>query len=848
MAQHHKISFITTIYNEEKTIRLFLNSLNTQTKKPDEIIIVDGGSSDRTQFLISNFKFPISNSRVKIIIKKGNRSVGRNEAIKHATGDVIVCSDAGNILDKDWIKNITKPFKDPSVDVVAGYYTGKAQTLFQKCVIPYALVMEDKVDYEKFLPATRSVAFKKSIWKKAGRFNERYSHNEDYVFARKLRETGAKIHFAKDAIVYWIPRKTFKEAFVMMFRFALGDGEAKILRSKVLLVFARYFLLLYFIFLTLLYQSITPVLLIAAAVIVYVIWAIKKNYKYVKRREGMKILLFLQFIADVAVLSGTALGLVKRAKKFNYIGYLKQNKFLFFILFLYVFIILLTLKWGAPNERHPFPYNMDEWHQFGAVRATFKYGTPNVEGAANGTMLHFLLSGFYLVPFTLANFINPVVLKVSDLVMRERIFDLLRLNTLGWGILSVFILYNITKLNKLPHKLTLMLFIFTPVWLLLSGYFKYDIGLIFWILFSLLFLLRFAKVPSNRNFLLAAIPSSLAVAVKVSAIPLFVAYIFSYFWFMSTWKKNIRYFFLGIVIFFFCLLLFGMPDTLFGKGNIAYYLYNNIIEAPGQYSNYVLGMSPLVYLLLHQYPVIFGHGVILLFIASLVFWTYRLMKEGVRNNKIELFIVLTFMLFLLGLLPLQMSAGGNRGLVLLPFIVIIISFAVVKAFKHPYLKSISILLVILVILSQLYESFGWVYAKTVKSPQQLSSEWMKQNLPQNQVIGIEPMPIYQGVPELIQREFYFDQYKIKQKSVFSYQVIDSTTKDMPALVVMTSEEVEAKLVKNSPKKSLLERLKKEGYKKAAEFKPDLRYIKISDRDYYFSWILASPATITVYKK
>jgi glycosyltransferase involved in cell wall biosynthesis len=43
-----KLSFITTIYNEEKTIEKFLDSLFFQTKKVNEIIIVDGGSTDTT--------------------------------------------------------------------------------------------------------------------------------------------------------------------------------------------------------------------------------------------------------------------------------------------------------------------------------------------------------------------------------------------------------------------------------------------------------------------------------------------------------------------------------------------------------------------------------------------------------------------------------------------------------------------------------------------------------------------------------------------------------------------------------------------------------------------------------
>src|SRR6185437_12673858 len=134
----------------------------------------------------------------------------RNEAIRHATGDVIVCTDAGNILDKDWVEKITEPFEvlsktephpspllkgegiNKNIDVVAGYYEAIARTVFQKCVVPYAFVMPDKVDPNNFLPATRSVAFTKKIWEKVGGFDERLSHNEDYAFAKALQKVKAK--------------------------------------------------------------------------------------------------------------------------------------------------------------------------------------------------------------------------------------------------------------------------------------------------------------------------------------------------------------------------------------------------------------------------------------------------------------------------------------------------------------------------------------------------------------------------------------------------------------------------------------------------------------------------------
>src|ERR1035437_9124868 len=214
-----KTSLICTVFNEEKTVTQFLESVDNQSRLPGEIIIVDGGSTDNTVAKISNFKSK-KKLNLRTFIKKGNRSVGRNLGIKRAKGNIIVSSDSGCVLDKNWLEEIVKPFKDKKVDVVAGFYKGIANNIFQKSLIPYVLIMEDKVDEKEFLPATRSMAFRKIVWEKIGGFDERFSHNEDYVFANKIKKANFKINFAKKALVYWTPRKNLKEAFIMFLRFA----------------------------------------------------------------------------------------------------------------------------------------------------------------------------------------------------------------------------------------------------------------------------------------------------------------------------------------------------------------------------------------------------------------------------------------------------------------------------------------------------------------------------------------------------------------------------------------------------------------------------------------------------
>jgi len=304
-----KTSFIATVLNEEKTIDRFLESIRIQSVKPDEIIITDGGSRDRTVEKIDAFQKKHS-LPLLVLIKKGNRSIGRNTAIKKAKGEIILCSDAGCTLDKDWVRNILKPFKDQTIDVVAGYYQGVAKNLFQKCLIPYVLVMPDQIDAKNFLPATRSMAFRKTIWGKAGMFPEQFAHNEDYVFAKKLSQLQKKIIFVKTAIVYWYPPETWKNAYVMFYRFAKGDAQARIYRPKVVLIFARYILCLLVLALYFMYHHSFLLFTFYFLLFLYIVWSIYKNYAYVKNSNAIYILPMLQFLSDGAVLIGTVEGML----------------------------------------------------------------------------------------------------------------------------------------------------------------------------------------------------------------------------------------------------------------------------------------------------------------------------------------------------------------------------------------------------------------------------------------------------------------------------------------------------------------------------------------------------------
>ena len=846
-----KTTLITTVLNEEKNIDKFFKSLFLQTIYPDEVVIVDGGSKDKTvEKIQSVIKKNHKKIEIKLLKKTGNRSVGRNFAIKNSSNEIILATDFGCSLDKNWVKNISAPFEDLKVDVVSGFYKPVTGNIFKKCLSAYTCVMPDKINENEFLPSSRSIAFRKKIWGK-NKYPEWLDTCEDLVFAKNLREKGARFKFVKSAVVNWEQKNNLREAFFQFLSYAKGDGRAFFIRPQVPLIYLRYFLGLYFLFLCILERSWQLLIIFPILICLYFLWAIKKNYKYVNNKKAFLILPQLQITSDIAVLIGTTYGMVRRISLEKIINIFKDNKFLIFILAIYVFLLFLTLDYGIPNKFHPFPYHMDEWHQLQAVRSTFAYGTPNVEGSANGTMLHFILSGFYLIPFTLLGIINPFELRIDDLIARQNIFILLRLNTIIWGILSIILVYKIADLLKIPKRLAVTLFTFNPLWLMLSGYFKYDVALMFFILLSLLFLYRFSKNPTGINFVIAGVPIGMALSVKISVLSLIPIYLLSYLMFHKEKIKNIKHLIFGFFVILFTAIIFGFPDTLFGTGNIYKYLYENLVIFPSATENIREGSNLLLYVFIKHYSIIFGPGVLFLFFVSLFLLIYSSFKSGIRkallNHRVEVFMIVSFFIFLSSLVTLKAYAGGNRALVLLPFFVLIISLAHKKLTKSK-IKLIFSALIFIALISQIYFSFVWIELKNNKSIQAESSEWIEQNIQRDTTIGLENIPIYQNIPDILQKEFYFKEYGVGIKNEFNYEIVDAKTKKLPGIIVITNHKIEGEIQYNSFKKEMTRRLVKENYKVIKEFKKDTSMLLLDDKNYTIAGLDASPLTITVYKK
>lgn len=215
-----KVSLITTVKDAAEAAGPFLESLAAQTRAPDEVIVVDGGSTDGTPEVLRRA------DGVTLIEEPGaNIARGRNAAIAAATHEVIAATDADCVLDPAWLERLLEPM-EAGADVAMGFYEPIGDGFLQACMASINLPPADEIDPARFLPSARSVAFRREAIEAAGGYPEWLEIGEDMFVARRWRELGLDLRFAPAAIVRWRLRPSLRETWLQYFRYARGDAVA----------------------------------------------------------------------------------------------------------------------------------------------------------------------------------------------------------------------------------------------------------------------------------------------------------------------------------------------------------------------------------------------------------------------------------------------------------------------------------------------------------------------------------------------------------------------------------------------------------------------------------------------
>ena len=229
-------TILIPVLNEEKNLPALLKAL--EKFREEEIIFVDNASTDGSLELLKKFS---AGKKFVRVLEEPNRGFAEplNLGLQFARGENILFLDADAIPDKNWVKKMTKALT--TSDLVVGetksllppkpsVYGKLAKTLFHQHSFRTAHALGHTLPWGP----TCNLGARRSWFTKVGPFSSAATSAFDIDWCWRAVLAGARISFAKDALVHhW--RRNDRSQLLQQFQ-RYGSGEAWIRRTYAFLV------------------------------------------------------------------------------------------------------------------------------------------------------------------------------------------------------------------------------------------------------------------------------------------------------------------------------------------------------------------------------------------------------------------------------------------------------------------------------------------------------------------------------------------------------------------------------------------------------------------------------------
>ncbi|HEX5707254.1 MAG TPA: glycosyltransferase [Pyrinomonadaceae bacterium] len=208
-----RVSVVVPVRDEEASLGALVESLQSQTFAPDEIVIVDGGSTDATAALAR--RLAEEDARVRFIeAGEATPGRGRNVGTEAARSEWVAYVDAGIRVEPTWLERLVREVeRDPTLEVVFGNYEPVARTRFERlAALAYVAPKRPRPGGQMRGPVVPSSLMRREVWRAAGGFPDMRAA-EDLIFIERVMALGRGVGWSPAATVWWHVQPSFRTTF-----------------------------------------------------------------------------------------------------------------------------------------------------------------------------------------------------------------------------------------------------------------------------------------------------------------------------------------------------------------------------------------------------------------------------------------------------------------------------------------------------------------------------------------------------------------------------------------------------------------------------------------------------------
>lgn len=321
-----KFSIIVPVYNRPDEIKELLESLSTQTFKDFELIVVEDGSTVKSEDVCILYKSKINLS----YFYKENEgpSIGRNYGAQYAKGEYLIFTDSDCILPKNYLEAYNNKITN-NYQGYGGPDEASSDFNTQQKAISYSMtsflttggIRGRKKNEQNYVLRSFNMAILKSAFLSMGGFPITRLHpGEDTIFGIDFLKAGYKTKVIPEAFVFHKRRNTLKSFYKQVFNFGkVRYYIAKLYPNtfKITFLFPTFFVLYTIFALVILPFSIFPFALLALYLILIFFHATLKNKSVWVGFQSLATTLIQFFAYNYGFLSAFWKVEVKKIDEFN---------------------------------------------------------------------------------------------------------------------------------------------------------------------------------------------------------------------------------------------------------------------------------------------------------------------------------------------------------------------------------------------------------------------------------------------------------------------------------------------------------------------------------------------------